>query len=138
MIGDQTAEKVKIKIGSALPLKKVEQMEVKGRDFVQGLPRTIVLNSNEVTEAISKPLTQIIGAVKKALEEVPPELSSDIIDKGIVMTGGTSTLRNFDQLLTKETGVPCHVAEEAILCVAKGTGIALENLDLYKRSIVKR
>jgi len=138
VIGDQTAEKVKIQIGSATKLDKEEVMEVKGRDNALGLPRTIVLNSSEVTEAMQKPLQQIIGAVKRVLEEVPPELSSDIIDKGIVMTGGTSTLRNFDVLLTRETGVPCHVAEDAILCVAKGTGIALENLDMYKRSIVKR
>ena len=96
------------------------------------------MTSTEITEAINKPLMQIIGAAKAVLEEVPPELSSDIIDKGIVLTGGTSTLRNFDKLITKETGVPCHVAEDAILCVARGTGIAIENLDLYKRSITKR
>ncbi len=138
IIGDQTAEQVKIKIGSAVPIEKDEVMEVKGRDFVQGLPRTIQLTSHEVTEAIQVPLKQIIANVKSVLEEVPPELSSDIIDKGIVMTGGTSMLRNFDVLLTKETGVPCHVAEDAIMCVARGTGVALENLDLYKRSVTKK
>ncbi len=144
VIGDQTTEAVKIKIGSALRLdslaqgKPEETMEVKGRDVVQGLPRTIILTSSEVTEAIQFPLKQIIGAVKEVLEEVPPELSSDIIDKGIVMSGGTSLLKNFDLLLTAETGVPCHVAEEPMLCVVKGTGIALENLDLYKRSLVHK
>ena len=152
IIGDQTAEAVKLKIGSALRLdslapfdntqgkqsKPEETMEVKGRDTVQGLPRTIQLTSSEVTEAIQPPLKQIIGAVKAVLEEVPPELSSDIIDKGIVMSGGTSLLRNFDALMTQETGVPCYVAEEPMLCVVKGTGIALENLDLYKRSVARK
>ena len=138
VIGDQTAERVKMKIGSATLLEKEEVMDVKGRDFVEGLPRTIKLTSTEVTKAIRKTLLQIIGAAKAVLEEVPPELSSDIIDRGIVLTGGTSMLRNFDKLMTEETGVPCHVAEDAILCVAKGTGVALENLDLYKRSITKK
>ena len=154
VIGDQTAEAVKLRIGSALRLdslaqafgseaqarrgKLEESMEVKGRDSVQGLPRTITLTSAEVTEAIGPPLKQIIGMVKAVLEEVPPELSADIIDKGIVMSGGTSLLRNFDALMTQETGVPCYVAEEPMLCVVKGTGIALENLELYKRSISRK
>ncbi|MBI2009556.1 MAG: rod shape-determining protein [Candidatus Chisholmbacteria bacterium] len=144
VIGDQTAEMIKIKIGSALRQaqgklgEKEETLEVKGRDFVEGLPRSVKLTSTEITEAIQKPLEAILAAVKAVLEEVPPELSSDIIDKGIVMTGGTSTLRNFDRYLTEKTGVPCHVAEDAILCVARGTGVALENLDLYKRSVTKR
>ena len=142
IIGDQTAEAVKLKIGSALRLdaqgKPEETMEVKGRDTVQGLPRTITLTSSEVTEAIQPALKQIIGVVKAVLEEVPPELSSDIIDKGIVMSGGTSLLRNFDALMTQETGVPCYVAEEPMLCVVKGTGIALENLDLYRRSVTRK
>lgn len=138
IIGDQTAESIKIKVGSATPLEKEETMSVKGRDHVSGLPRTINISSTEVTEAIQRPLMQIIGAVKGVLEQVPPELASDIIDKGIVMTGGTSLLRNFDALLTQETGVPCHVAEDPLLAVVKGTGVALENLHLYKRSITKR
>ena len=142
VIGDQTAEAVKLRIGSALRLdaqgKPEESMEVKGRDSVQGLPRTITLTSSEVTEAIGPTLKQIIGMVKAVLEEVPPELSADIIDKGIVMSGGTSLLRNFDALMTQETGVPCYVAEEPMLCVVKGTGIALENLDLYKRSVTRK
>ncbi len=138
VVGDQTAEMIKIKIGSAIPLKEEEKLMVKGRDSIAGLPRTISLTSTEVTEAIQRPLGVIVGAVKGVLEQVPPELASDIIDKGIVITGGTGLLRNLDVLMTEETGVPCHVAEEPMLAVAKGTGIALENLDLYKRSIVRR
>ncbi|MEK7163618.1 MAG: rod shape-determining protein [Patescibacteria group bacterium] len=138
LIGDTSAENVKIQIGSAIILPKEEAMEVKGRDNVTGLPRAITISSTEVTEAIRPVLIQIIGAAKGVLEETPPELSSDIIDKGIVMSGGTSTLRNFDKLMTELTGVPCHVAEEPLLCVARGTGVALENLDLYKKSITKK
>lgn len=140
VIGETTAEAVKIKIGSAIKLsgKENKKMSVKGRDAISGLPRKIELSTNEVAEALNGPLMQIVTAVKGVLEMVPPELASDIIDKGIVMTGGTSQLKNFDKLLSEETGVPCYVAEEAILCVVKGTGIILENLDLYKRSISKR
>lgn len=138
IVGDQTAEEVKIKIGSALPLEKEETVEVKGRDSILGLPKVVEVTSTEVTEAIRPTLMQIIGAVKGVLEDTPPELASDIIDKGILMSGGTSLLRNFDKLMTQETQVPCHVAEDAILCVARGTGVALENIDLYKRSITKK
>lgn len=137
-IGDTTAEDVKITIGSAIILQKEEAMEVKGRDTVSGLPRAVTVSSTEVTEAIRPVLVQIVGAAKGVLEETPPELSSDIIDKGIVMSGGTSTLRNFDKFMTEMTGVPCHVAEEPLMCVAQGTGVALENLDLYKKSITKK
>lgn len=137
-IGDTTAEEVKITIGSAIVLQKEEAIEVKGRDTVSGLPRAITISSTEVTEAIRPVLVQIVGAAKGVLEETPPELSSDIIDKGIVMSGGTSTLRNFDKFMTEMTVVPCHVAEEPLMCVARGTGIALENLDLYKKSITKK
>ncbi len=138
IISDRMAEEVKIKIGSALPLDPKEKMEIRGRDSLAGLPKTITVNSDEISEAISLPISQIVGAVKGVLEQTPPELASDIIDKGIVMSGGTSQLRNLDKLLTRETGVPCHVAEEPLLCVVYGTGIALENLDLYKRSIVRK
>lgn len=138
IIGEQSAEHVKIKIGSATRLAKEEELTVKGRDHVTGLPRTVKITSTDVTQAIQKPLLTIIGAVKGVLEQVPPELASDIIDKGIVMTGGSSLLRNFDVLMTQETGVPCHVAEDPMLVVVKGTGVALENLHLYKRSITKR
>lgn len=135
VIGEQTAEAVKMKIGSATKLSREEKMKIKGRDSVQGLPRTIEISSTEVTEAISKPLTQIVGMVKSVLEDTPPELSSDIIDKGIVMSGGTAMLRNLDTLITRETGVPSYVAEEPMLCVVKGTGKAIENIDLYRRAI---
>ena len=138
LIGEVTSEEVKIKIGSATVLESPEIMEVKGRDNVTGLPRAIPVSSTEVTEAIRPVLLQIISAAKGVLEETPPELASDIIDKGIVMSGGTSTLRNFDRFMTELTGVPCHVAEEPLLCVVRGTGVAIENLDLYKRSIIKR
>lgn len=138
IIGDQTAEEVKIKIGSATALPRTEKMEVKGRDSIMGLPKVVELTSTEVTETIRPVLNQIIGAVKAVLEETPPELASDIIDKGIVMSGGTSLLRNFDKLMTQEVGVPAHVAEEPMLCVVKGTGIAIKNIEKYKKSITKR
>lgn len=138
IVGDQTAENVKIKIGSALPLAKEEKMEVKGRDSVTGLPKIVELTSTEITEAIRPPLNQIIGAVKNVLEETPPELAADIIDKGIVMSGGTSTLRGFDKYMTQEIGVPSHTAEEPLYCVVKGIGVALENIELYKRAITQK
>ena len=138
LIGETTSEDVKLKIGSATVLDPVETMEVKGRDNVTGLPHAIAITSTEVTEAIRPTLLQIVAAAKGVLEETPPELASDIIDKGIVMSGGTSTLRNFDRFLTELTGVPCHVTEDPMLCVVRGTGIALENLDLYKKSIARK
>ncbi len=138
LIGDTTSEEVKIRIGSATVLPEEEHMEVKGRDYVTGLPRAIMISSTEITEAIRQVLIQIVGAAKGVLEETPPELASDIIDKGIVMSGGTSTLRNFDRFMTDLTGVPCHVAEEPLFCVVRGTGIAIENLDLYKKSVTRR
>ncbi|KKS32409.1 MAG: Rod shape-determining protein mreB [Candidatus Amesbacteria bacterium GW2011_GWA2_42_12] len=138
LIGETTAEEAKIRIGSALVLDKPESMEIKGRDSITGLPRAIETSSTEITEAIRPVLLAIIGAAKGVLEETPPELASDIIDKGIIMSGGTSALRNFDRLMTELTGVPCHVAEDPLMCVVRGTGIAIENLDLYKKSIIKR
>ncbi|MBI3397195.1 rod shape-determining protein [Candidatus Woesebacteria bacterium] len=138
IIGDQTAEEVKIKIGSATYLNKDEKFEISGRDLVFGLPRTIVLTSSEVCDAIKPTLNQIIGAVKAVLEDTPPELAADIIDKGIVMSGGTSTLRNFDKLMTQETGVPAHVANDPMLCVVRGTGLVLENIELWKRSVATK
>lgn len=135
VIGDQTAEQVKITIGSALPLEEELRMEVRGRDQVSGLPKTIQIVSGEVTEAIAEPLSTIVGVVKSVLEKTPPELASDVIDRGIVMTGGGALLRNMDRLLTKETGVPCYVAENPIACVALGAGLALENYEVIKRSL---
>lgn len=136
VIGEITAERIKVKIGSATKPTKEETLEVTGRDSVTGLPKSVIVTSTDVFVAISEPLSRIINMVKSVLEEVPPELSSDIIDKGIVMSGGTATLRNFDKLLTTETGVPAFVAEDPLRCVVKGTGIALENLELYRRSVV--
>lgn len=138
IIGERMAEEVKIQIGSALPMAEELQMEVKGRDSVTGLPKSVQLSSNEVTEAMQAPLQLITNGIKQVLEETPPELASDIIDKGIVLSGGTAQLRNLDQMFTNITGVPCHVTEKPLLCVVIGTGIALENLDLYKRSISKK
>lgn len=138
IVGDQTAEDIKLKIGSAIPLAKEEKLEISGRDLVFGLPRTIAITSTEVTEAIKPVLLTIIGAVKGVLEDTPPELAADIIDKGIVMSGGTSMLRNFDKLMTQETGVPAHVADEPLLCVVRGTGLVLENIELWKRSVTTK
>lgn len=138
VVGDQTAEDIKIKIGSATKLAKEEKLEISGRDLVFGLPRTVTVTSTDVTEAIRPTLLQIIGAVKGVLEDTPPELAADIIDKGIVMSGGTSLLRNFDKLMTQETGVPAHVADDALFCVVRGTGIVLENIELWKRSVTTR
>jgi len=137
LISERMSEDVKIKIGSAIPLKERKKMEVRGSDSISGLPRTIVLTSDEVTEAMRAPLLNIISAVKAVLEQTPPDLASDIIDKGIVMSGGTSLLRNLDKLMTQQTGVVSHIAEDPLLCVAMGTGLAIENLEVYRRSLAK-
>ncbi len=161
IIGERMAENIKITLGDAMgggsvisgkininskdiqPPKSVatkdnENMEIRGRDAISGLPRIVTLTRGEVTEAIAPVLHHVIGAIKSALEETPPELAADIIDKGIVMAGGTSLLRNFDKLVTQLTGVPAHVADEPLLCVVRGTGVAIENIELYKRSVSKR
>ena len=142
LIGERSAEQIKIELGNALvDEKKVSDqkvMEIRGRDSITGLPRTIQLNEGQINEAIHPVLMDIISAVKGVMEQTPPELASDIIDKGVVMSGGTSLLNNLDKLMTKVTGVPCHVAEDALLCVVRGTGVALENIELYKRSIAKK
>jgi rod shape-determining protein MreB len=135
-IGERTAEEIKINIGAALPMKEPLTMEVRGRDMITGLPRTISMNTNDVVEAVKIPLEGMIEAIKDVLHNTPPELAADVIDKGIIMSGGTSLLRNVDQLISKATGVPAYVADDALFCVAKGTGIALENLEAYKRSIL--
>ncbi|MBI4363397.1 MAG: rod shape-determining protein, partial [Candidatus Doudnabacteria bacterium] len=131
-VGDRTAEEIKIKIGSALPVEKEAVIEIRGRDMVAGLPKTIQISTNEVVEAIQEELREIIKAVKLVLQDAPPELAADIIDKGMVLTGGTALLRNLDKLVGQATGVPAYVADDAILCVARGTGIALDNLETYK------
>lgn len=138
IIGERTAEEIKIKIGTATSQKTTKKIEVRGRDSISGLPKMIELTSPEVTEAIKKPLSEILGAIKTVLEKTPPELASDIIDKGIILAGGTSQLTNLDKLITKETGVPAHIAPDPMLCVVKGCGIAMENIELYKRSISKK
>ncbi|MGD8462391.1 MAG: rod shape-determining protein [Anaerolineae bacterium] len=135
MIGEKTAEEVKIAIGSALSLEEELDKEVRGRDQVSGLPKTIQVTSGEITEAIAEPMASIVGVVKNVLEKTPPELASDVIDRGIVMTGGGSLLRGIDRLLTKETGVPCYVADNPIACVALGAGKALDNYEVIKRSL---
>jgi rod shape-determining protein MreB len=137
MVGERTAEEVKIEIGTALPLERELSMDVRGRDLIAGLPRTIPITSSEVMEAIELPLQQLVAAVRSVLEQTPPELSSDIIDKGMVMSGGGALLRNIDKLLTQVTGVPCHVAENAMNCVALGTGEALKHYDFFKKSLVQ-
>jgi len=133
IIGEQTAEELKIQIGSAIPLEDELAMDVRGRDQVTGLPKTISVTSEEVTEAIRDPLASILGAVRQTLEKTPPELASDIIDRGMVLTGGGAQLRNVDQLLTQEMGVPCFAAENPIACVSIGAGRALENIDVMRR-----
>ena len=136
LIGDRTAEELKIEIGSALPLEEELTMEVRGRDQVAGLPRTITVHTNEIVEAIAEPLEAIVGAVRTVLERTPPELASDIIDRGMIMTGGGSLLRHIDELMTQITGIPCYVADQPLQCVAIGTGIALEKLDLLRDSLL--
>jgi rod shape-determining protein MreB len=134
-IGERTAEEVKIAIGTAMPLEEDLTMEVRGRDEVAGLPRTIQIGANEISDAITEPLESIIGAVRAVLEETPPELSSDIIDKGMILTGGGAMLRNLPELLTEVTGVPCYVADDPLSCVAIGTGLALEHMDILRDSL---
>ncbi len=135
LIGERTAESVKIEIGSALPLERPLTAQVRGRDQVAGLPRTLEVDSNEITEAIQEPLEAIVSAVRAVLVETPPELSSDIIDKGMVMTGGGAMLRRINELLTEVTAVPCYVADQPASCVAIGTGLALENIDILRDSL---
>jgi rod shape-determining protein MreB len=137
-IGEQTAEEIKIKIGTALPEKEKKVLEIRGRDLVLGLPRTIKINSNEVCEALSDVLNEIVQTAKTVLRETPPELSADIMDKGMVLSGGGSLLRNLDEFFAQSTGVPAFVAEDSIFCVAKGTGVVLENLDTYKRTLMAK
>jgi len=135
-IGERTSEQVKIKVGAALPLEKKLTMQIRGRDMIDGLPKTITVSSDDVVAAIQNELNEIIGAIKSVLFETPPELSADVMDKGIVLAGGSSQIRLMDKLISEETGVSTYSADEPPLCVAKGTGIALENLEYYKKSIL--
>lgn len=138
IIGERTAEEIKLSLGSATDEGKESSMEIRGRDSITGLPKLVELKSTQLTEAIRPVVNEILEAIKQVLETTPPELASDIIDKGIVMSGGTSVLKNLDKYFTQNLGVPCHLAEDPLLCVVYGTGIALENIDLYKRSITRR
>jgi len=135
-IGERSAEEIKINVGSAMFMDKSLTMDIKGRDMINGLPRIITVSSDDVVEALQRELNMLIEAIKQVLHDTPPELSADVMDKGIIMSGGSSMLRNLDELVAQSTGVPTYLAEEPLLCVAKGTGIALENLDSYKRSIL--
>lgn len=135
-IGERSAEEIKIKIGSAIVLEEDIFMEVRGRDLVSGLPKTIKIGSNEITEAIQDEIEEIIRAVKNVLQKTPPELSSDVIDRGMILSGGGALLRNLDKLLAQVTGVPCYIADDPLFCVVKGTGKILDNLDLYKKILI--
>ncbi|MEZ4104512.1 MAG: rod shape-determining protein [Candidatus Paceibacterota bacterium] len=137
-IGEKTAEEIKIKIGSALPLEEELVMEIKGRDVVSGLPRVTEMRTNEVVRAINRELREMIKAIKDVFQETPPELASDIIDGGIIMTGGTSQLRNFAELVKRRTGVKAKLADQALFCVVTGTGVALEHLDTYKQTVLAK
>ncbi len=137
-IGDKMSEDIKINIGSAIPVEEELSMSVKGRDYLTGLPRSVEMKTNEIVKAIAKELREMIKAIKDVLQETPPELASDIIDNGIMMTGGSSMLRNLPELVFRRTGVKAMLAEDALYCVAKGTGIALEHLDTYKKTIIAK
>ena len=137
-IGEKTAEEIKINVGTALPLEEELTMEIKGRDVVSGLPRTTEIKSNEVVKAVGRELKEMIQAIKDVFQHTPPELAADIIDGGIIMTGGTSQLRNFPELIRRRTGVKAQLADQALFCVAKGTGVALEHLDVYKRAVLAK
>jgi rod shape-determining protein MreB len=137
-IGDKTAEEIKINIGSAVPIEDELSITIKGRDFMTGLPRSAEITTNEIVRAIDIELREVIRAIKDVFQETPPELSADIIDQGIIMTGGTSLLRNFPELVFRKIGVKATLADDALFCVAKGTGIALEHLDMYKKSVIAK
>ena len=137
-IGDRNAEEIKIKIGSATIVEDNKEIEVRGRDLISGLPKTVKINSNEIVGAMQDELREIIRGIKDVLRETPPELSSDVIDRGMVLSGGGALLRNLDKLISQSTGVSCYVADDPLLCVAKGTGMVLDNLDLYRRSVISR
>ncbi|MBI2590111.1 rod shape-determining protein [Candidatus Berkelbacteria bacterium] len=136
IIGDQTAEGVKIQIGAAITPKKELTMEVSGSNAVTGLPESVIVTTNDTVLAVKEPISEIIATVKDVLQHTPPELASDVMDKGIVLTGGGALLTQIDDLFTKVTGVPCQLAEEPMLCVVKGAGMAVEHLEAYKRSVL--
>jgi len=135
-VGERTAEEVKMKIGTALPIREKSEMDIRGLDLTEGLPRNLTLAANEIAEAINGPMKEIIQAVKNVLSETPPELAADVMDRGMIVSGGGALLRNVDELLHKATGVNAYIAEEPLFCVAKGTGVVLDNLEVYKKSII--
>jgi rod shape-determining protein MreB and related proteins len=137
-IGENTAEEIKVKIGCAIPLKQEMTMEIRGRDLAAGLPKNIKLTSTEISESLQEPLQEIVVIIKALLRETPPELSADIMDKGMIVSGGGALLKNIDQLISQTTGVPCFVAEDPLTCVARGAGAVLDNLEAYKRSILTK
>lgn len=137
LIGEQTAELIKITIGTAYKLEKELEMEVKGRDLVAGIPKTLKLTSEEIRDALSEPISQIVEALKTALESTPPELASDIVDRGIVMTGGGSLLRGLDTLLKEQTNLPINVVDDPLTCVVKGAGKILDNIHLYDKILMQ-
>lgn len=136
VVGDRTAEEIKIGIASAIAQVKEDHMEIKGRDLSGGLPKIIKISSNEITEALQDELREVINAIKKVLQETPPELAADIIDKGMILSGGGALLKNLDQLISKTINVPCYIADDPLYCVVKGTGKTLDNLDMYKKAIM--
>ena len=133
MIGERTAEEIKIQIGSAYPLNEEVSMEVKGRDLVAGLPKTLTITSEEIREALQEPVSAIIEAIRITLERCPPELSSDLVDRGLVLAGGTSQLRGMDKLIAEQTGLPVHVAEDPVSAVAEGSGVVLHELNFLRK-----
>lgn len=137
-IGEQTAERIKMEIGSAIPQKNKMEAEVRGRDLDSGLPKSIIMNSNEIAEAISNHLEEISETIRTVFLNTPPELAADIIEKGIVISGGGGLLKNIDEYISKVTGVNAYVAEDPLYCVAKGTGIILEHVDMYKRAMMSK
>ncbi len=137
-LGEKSVEEIKMNIGTAVAEKEERTIEARGRNLISGLPKTIKISSNEIHEAIKEPLEEIIKVVKQVLRETPPELSADIMDKGMVVTGGGALLNNIDVFITEKTGVPSFVADDALLCVARGAGVVIDNLDSYKRSIMSK
>ena len=136
LIGERTAEHVKVEMGTAMPIERPARMNIRGRDLVTGLPKTLTVNQNHINEALTELIEAILEAIKTTLEKTPPELAADIMDRGIVMTGGSSLLRNFDRLISRETGMPVLVSEDALSCVVLGTGLALDHIDVLKRGVM--
>ncbi len=136
VIGEQTAEYIKVSIASAVPQENPTELSIRGRDVASGLPKELVISAHEVTEALREPLDDVLQAIKHVLQETPPELAADVIDSGIVVSGGGALMRNIEQLITRATAVPCYIADDPLVCVAKGAGAALENLEQYKRSVL--